>query len=256
MMGGDDATTKQSNIQEQKAAIWEQAQGVIHSMEQVEAEIQNIRESKREKELKLDELKHLEQKVDKRISDASSSEELESAKAEKAGLHSERDTLFNDIKSDLSAIRQLVMKLKDLKEQDLVLATKAEAIADQEMLMLDLRRQSIHTSRKVKQQIIQKRRSSEQGDWTSFIDMSNEQTNNPVGAESLSPQNKSYFDTFTKSSILDQSNGARSKTRYSQLFYTSDDDYGKNAQHNDDAPVHRNVMMMTQMILRFHDLLK
>ncbi len=241
MMGGDDATTKQSNIQEQKAAIWEQAQGVIRSMEQFEAEIQNIRELKREKWLRLDELKHLEQRVDKRISDASSSEELESAKAEKASLHSEHDTLFNEIKSDLSTIRQLVAKLTDLKEQDLELATKAEAIADHEMQLLDLRRQSIHTSRKVKQQIIQKRRSSEQGDWTSFLDMTNEQTNNPVGAESLSPQNKSYFDTFTKSPISDQSKGARSKTRYSQLFYIPDDDHEKNAQHDYDAPDPRDV---------------
>ncbi len=255
-MGGDDATTKQSNIPEQKAAIWEQAQSVIRSMEQVEAEIQDIRELKREKELKLDELKHLEHRVDKRISDASSSEELESAKAEKANLHSEH-TLFNEIKSDLSAIRQLVMKLKDLKEQDLDLATKAEAIADQEMQLLDLRRQSIHTSRKVKQQIIQKRRSSEQGDWTSFLDTPNEQTNNPVGAEPLSPQNKSYFDTFAKSPILDQSKGARSKTRYSQLFYTPDDD------HDHRMPSMTMMLLTletltktTQTIILFHDLQK
>ena len=61
---------------------------------------------------------------------------------------------------------QLKHSLRDLKEQDLELASKAEDFTDQELSLLDFKRLSVHTTSKAKQQFIQQRRSSEQADWT------------------------------------------------------------------------------------------
>ena len=83
-------------------------------------------------------------------------------------MHAEHAALVKDIKSDLTALMQLKHSPRDLKEQDLVLASKAEDLTDQELSLLDFKRLSVHTTRKAEQQIIQQRRSSEQADWTSI----------------------------------------------------------------------------------------
>ncbi len=138
-------------------------------------------------------------------------------------MHAEHAALVKDIKSDLTALMQLKHSLRDLKEQDLVLANRAEELTDQDLCLLDFTRLSIHTTRKAKQQIIQQRRSSEQADWTSFYESIPRHSEEFKKTESPFNFNSSHLDTPSGSPAADPQKGARSITRYTQSFTIRED---------------------------------
>ncbi len=133
----------------------------------MEAELRKILDNKKDNELRLGEVKCLEKTIENKIGGATNPVDAEEAKQDKLRLHAEHAALVKDIKSDLSALMQLKHSSRDLKEQDLELASKAEDLTDQELSLSNFKRLSVHTTRKGKQQTIQQRRSSEQADWTS-----------------------------------------------------------------------------------------
>ncbi len=69
-MGGEDGASQSLSLAEQKSEVWEKAQEVAKSMIQVEAGIQKIFENKKDKELRLDEVKSLEKTIDSKIGGA------------------------------------------------------------------------------------------------------------------------------------------------------------------------------------------
>ena len=59
-MGGEVGASQSPSLAEKKSEVWEKAQEVVKSMIQVEAEFQKKLENKKDKELRLDEVKCLE----------------------------------------------------------------------------------------------------------------------------------------------------------------------------------------------------
>ena len=128
---------------------------------------------------------------------------------------------------------QLKHSLRELKEQDLELASKAEYLTDQELSLLDIKRLSIPTTRKAKHQILQQRHSSDQADWTSIHEPNPQQSEGPPKTDTSFWFTTSHFDTPTRSPASDPQKEARSKTRHSQSFTIQ----GKSADrdHFDDS---------------------
>ena len=193
-MGGEDGASKLLSLAEQ-SEVWERAQELVRCMIQVEAEIQKIFENKKNKDLWLDEVKCLEKTIENKIGEATNLVDAEEAKQDKSRLHAEHAALVKDIKSDLTTLMQLKHSLRDIKEQDLELASKAEDLTDQELSLLDIKRLSIYTTRKPKQQIIQQRRSSEQSDWTSVYESNPRPSEEPKNTESPYHFSHSHLDT-------------------------------------------------------------
>ena len=222
-MGGEDGASKQPSLAEQKSEIWEKAQEITESMKKQETDIQRVHDAKKEKELKLEEIKRLEKTITSQIGEATNPAEVDEAKKDKAHLQAEHVSLIKDIRSDLAALEQLKRSLRDFKEQDLELAGQAENITDQELTLLDLQRLSIHTSRKSKQHLIQQRRSSEHDDWTSFYETSHKPTEGFQDTGSPLKAGESFLNRSSVSPLTDASKAARSKLHYTQSYSAKED---------------------------------
>ncbi len=203
-------------------------------MKQLETEIQKVHAAKKEKELRLEENKRLDKTITNKIREATYPADVEAAKKDKAHLQAEYTSLTNDIRSDLAALEQLKRALKDHKEQDLELAGKAEDFTDQELTLLDLQRLSIHTSRISKQHLIQKRRSSEYGDRTSFYETSHKPTEGSQDTGSRLKVGESFPNKSSGSPITDASKGARSKLHYTQSYGAKEDAYEQDDANDSD----------------------
>ena len=138
-MGGENGASQLPSLAEQKSEVWEKTQEIVRSMIQMEAEMQKILENKKGKELRLDEVKCLEKTIENKIGEATNRVDAEEAKQDKSRLHAELAALVEDIKADLIPLMQLKHSLRDLKEQDLELASKAEDLTDQELSLSDSR---------------------------------------------------------------------------------------------------------------------
>ena len=181
---------------------------------------------------RLDEVKWLKKQAEQQIGEAINPIDVEGAKSDKIHLQAEQESLIKDIKSDLTA--EVNWNKLYEAERTRSRTTKAYDSTDQEVTILDIRRRSIHTSRKIKQQIKQHRRSSEQRDWTQIFDSHPKSVDDFKGIDSPLNLNKSYSAMQSGSPFTGTSKGVRSTTRQTQSFAAPNDENDKDAHDHSD----------------------